>query len=454
MSEGLPPEVEQPFWLSRDWWYRAGHTTVAVWVGTGLAFLATLVAARSLGPTKYGSVVLAVSLAGLIATLLDLTLEEAVVFHGSRLLAAQDLGAFRGLLSAALAIDALNALLVLAAVVSFAGVISAPLSGGNTSPALLRVAALAAFATTLDGTTGAVLLLARRPELRAWMGAWAALVRVAAILIALRLRAGPMAVVSAFAVASAIGAVSQGLVAWRVAHGRWPGREKGARSVRAWARQLIGFGIHTALATSVLAGRGALIPVVFGRLAGVQALGSFSVANLPVSAASVATGGVRMSLFREQAHMSAQGDWSRLRRSVRGHVFIGFAVGVPAAAIGYFLLPWLIPIMYSPAFSGSVTSARILLIAAVLYLALGWTKTLPAATGRPGLRTAVAGVDLGVSVLLVWALAAHESVGAATAVSMSTALLLVAWWLVLRSILTRMKQQGTAHPVADAGTAP
>jgi O-antigen/teichoic acid export membrane protein len=399
-------------------------------------------------------VVLAVSLAGLITTLLDLTLEEAVVFHGSRLLAAQDLGALRGLLSAALAIDALNGLLVLAAVVSFAGVISELLSGGNTSPTLLRVAALAAFATTLDGTTGAVLLLARRPELRAWMGAWAALVRVAAVLIALRLGAGPTAVVSAFAVAAAIGAVSQGMVAWRVAHRRWPAQEKRARSVRLWARPLVGFGIHTALATSVLAGRGALIPVVFGRLAGVQALGSFSVANLPVSAASVATGGVRMSLFREQAHMSAQGDWSRLRRSVRGHVLIGLAVGVPAAGIGYYVMPWLISTMYTPAFSGSVAPARILLIAAVLYLALGWTKTLPAAAGRPGLRTAVAGVDLGVSVLLVWALASHGAVGAAAAVSISTALLAVAWWFVLRSILDRMKQQGGAHVSADAGTAP
>jgi O-antigen/teichoic acid export membrane protein len=110
--------------------------------------------------------------------------------------------------------------------------------------------------------------------------------------------------------------------------------------------------------------------------------------------------------------------------------------------------------MYSPAFSGSVAPARILLIAAVLYLALGWTKTLPAATGRPGLRTAVAGVDLGVSVLLVWALAAHGSVGAATAVSISTAVLVVAWWFVLRSILDRMKQQRSALPIADTGTAP
>ena len=442
--------MNQPFWLTRDWWYRAGHATLAIWIGTALAFVATLVVARSLGPTGYGSVILAVSLASLIFTLLDLTLEEAVVFHGSRLLAGDDIVGLRGLLSAALVIDAFNGILVLAVVVSFAPAISELLSDGSTTPSLLRLASLATFATTMDGTTGAMLLLARRPEMKAWMMAWAAFIRVAAVLAALSLGAGPMAVLLAFAVAAALGAVSQGFLAWRMARHRWATAGEGS-SVRTWMRPLLGFGIHTSLATSVLAGRGALVPVIFGRVAGVQALGLFSVGMLPVSLASIATSGLRMSLFPEQARMATRRDWSGLRRSVRGHTLIGLAVGLPAAAIGYLLLPWLIPILYSPAFSGSVDPARIMLIAAVLYLALGWSKTLPAAVGSPGLRTAVAGLDLGISALLVWTLAAHGSVGAATAVSVSTALLAVAWWLVLRTILRRMRQQDGRLPAPESG---
>jgi O-antigen/teichoic acid export membrane protein len=441
MSEHMPPEIERPFWATRDWWYRAGHATLAMWIGTALAFVATLAVARSLGPGRYGSVILAVSLASLIFTLLDLTLEEAVVFHGSRLLAADDVVGLRGLLRAALMIDALNGILVLAVVVSFTPGISELLSGGNTTPSLLRLAALAAFATTIDGTTGAVLLLARRPEVRAWMTAWVGFVRVAAVVGALSLGASPETALSAFAIAAAIGAASQGFLAWRISRRRWAIAPVRASSVRGWLRPLFGFGIHTSLATSVLAGRGALVPVILGRVAGVQALGQFSVGMLPVSLASIATIGLRMSLFPEQARMSARRDWSGLRRSVRGHTLIGLAVGLPAAAIGYLSLPWLIPILYSPTFSDSVSPARILLVAAVLYLALGWTKTLPAAVGSPGLRTVVAGADLGISALLVWTLATHGSVGAATAVSVSTALLAVAWWLVLRSILTRMRRQ-------------
>jgi hypothetical protein len=69
------------------------------------------------------------------------------------------------------------------------------------------------------------------------------------------------------------------------------------------------------------------------------------------------------------------------------------------------------------------------------------------------LRTAAAGVDLGVSALLVWVLAAHGPVGAATAVSVSTVLLAVVWWFVLRIILNRMKQQGTTLPINDATAA-
>lgn len=441
MSESLPPDIERPFWATRDWWYRAGHTSLGLWLGTALAFVATLLAARALGPLSYGSVILTVSLTGLIFTLLDLTLDEAVVFHGTKLLEAEDVRGLRDLLATALTIDALNGLVVLGATVALASAIAEILAGGLADPSLVRVGALAAFATTLNGTTGGVLMLARRPELRAWMTAWSAGLRVVAVLFALGLRTSPMAVVSAFAGAAAIGAISQGVVAWRVARDRWTIQGGERETSRAsWIGPLVAFGFHSSVATSVLAGRGALLPVVFGRIAGVDALGLFSVGMFPVSAASIATSGLRMSLFPEQARLTAAGDHRGLLQSVRGHVYLGLAVGVPAAIAGYLVLPWLIPLIYSSEFSRSVAPARILLVAAVLYLALGWTKTLPAAVGRPGLRTIVSVADLSVSTLLIWGLAGFGPEGAATAVSIATAILAIVWWFVLRSIEDGMKR--------------
>ena len=73
-----------PFWRTRAWWKRAGRTAIAVYVSTVLAFVGTAVVARGLGPQAFGEVVLAVAVATLIATLLDFTLEEAVVHHGYR----------------------------------------------------------------------------------------------------------------------------------------------------------------------------------------------------------------------------------------------------------------------------------------------------------------------------------------------------------------------------------
>lgn len=433
----MQPTVDLPFWLTRGWLYRTANATLAIWIGTALAFASTVIVARSLGPAGYGSVIMAVSLLTLITTVLDLTLEEAIVFYGSGLIAENDGVGLRRLLSTALRIDVLNGLIVFALVLSLADGIAEFLAGGDTPPSLLRIAAVQAFATTANGTTGAMMLLVRRPELRAWMTSWTALTRIVAVLVALTLHVGPSGVLWAFAAAAAVSSVCQGFVAWHVTRPLWANATGGAASEQAWLRPLVSFSIHTGLATSVLAGRGALIPVIFGRIAGARALGLFNAAMLPVSAASIADGGLRMSLFTEQAAMYAKRRWARLRRSVRGHIVLGFAVGIPAAMIGYILMPWLITTLYSPAYSASASAARILLVTAVVYLALGWTKTLPAAVGRPGLRTAVGGFDLGVSALLVWALAERGAVGAASAIALSSVLLLFAWLFVLRSILLR-----------------
>jgi O-antigen/teichoic acid export membrane protein len=414
---------------------------VAVWIGTGLAFVATLIAARSLGPSQYGAVVLAVSVAAFIFTLLDLTLDEAVVFHGSALLEAGNPGEVRRLIRAALTIDVLNGLFVLSAVLILSEWLSKTLSGSGANPRLLQVAALASFVTTIDGTTGAVLLLARKSALRAWMGAWVSFLRVVAVLFAVMMGASPMAVLVAFLIASALGSASLAFAAWRVAQEQLGSSVSPAREDRRWPMTLTRFGIHTAVTTSILAGRGSLVPVVIGRAAGVEALGLFTVGMLPVSLAGMATSGLRLSLFPEQARLSAKGDWLGLKKSIRGHTWIGLVVGVSAAAIGYVLLPWLIPTLYSSAFTGSVTPARILLVAAVFSLAFSWAKTLAAAVGRPALRTIVSCVDLVVSITLIRLLADRGATGAAIATSLSVIFLAVAWWLVADSIINRMARE-------------
>ena len=450
MSEELDPSLHEPFWLSREWWLRAGRATAAVWIATVIAFLGTVIAARELGPTGYGSMLLAISVASLVATLLDLTLEEAIVHHGSRLLKNGATLELRRLLRTAVWIECVNGLAVLVLTVALASMLGTLISGDEASAGLVRIAAISIFFSTFNGTIGAVFLLDGRPDLRAWLDTWGAFVRLATIAIAITVEADPASILIAFAVAAAIGALTQGAVAWRRVRRRWAPRVVATDVRTAWLGPLVRFGIHSGIATSVLAGRGALLPIIFGRIAGAHALGLLNAGMLPVNAAAVASAGLRMSLLPEQAKLAASGDWATLRRSIRGHMSIGVLLAAPAAGVGFFVMPWLITTLYSPAFGGSVEAARILLLAAVIQFALSWTKTLPGAIGRPQLRTWIAAIDLAVSASLVWALADSGVVGAAGALVISTAAVAAVWIYVIQVRSTRWTtSNGSRTPSRD-----
>ena len=93
------------------------------------------------------------------------------------------------------------------------------------------------------------------------------------------------------------------------------------------------------------------------------------------------------------------------------------AIGLPAAVAGWFLLPVIVPALYSGQFEDAIGPARILLIAAVVHLALAWSKMFLPAIGRPGLQTAY---EVAFAVLLIAGIAllgGFEATGAAIAVS-------------------------------------
>jgi O-antigen/teichoic acid export membrane protein len=408
-----PGEGSPPFWRTRAWWNRAGRTAIAVYLATVLAFVGTLVVARGLGPYEYGTVVLAVAIATLLATLLDLTLEEAVVHHGYRAVAAGDAAGVLGLVRASLILDVAIGIVVSASVVVLAAPLADLASAGRLDPGLVRLAALVTLASTADSTMSGVLQVAGRPDLRGWVMAWTNLARLAGVLVAVQIGTAE-AIIVAYAAGNAVGTIGHGLVAWRLARRRWPARVN-SRALRVPLRELIRFGFHTSITTSVAAANGALIPVLLGRLAGPTAVGVFRIAMFPVFLADSVSGPIRLVLYPEQARLSAQGDLAQLRRAIRGHTLAALALSLPFAVAGWFALPWLLPLFFSDQFDAAVLPARILLIAAVVRFSGAWFKTLPAALGRPQLRTALAILELVVMILLLIVLGGHGSVGAAIA---------------------------------------
>jgi O-antigen/teichoic acid export membrane protein len=260
---------------------------------------------------------------------------------------------------------------------------------------------------------------------------------------------GPAAVVAAYVLAAAAQSIAQGVVAWRLAIRHWMKAEKPADSH--WLRPLAVFGVHTSVTTSLLATDKSLIPIILGAVAGPATAGVFNIALLPITIAGLATAPIRMLLFPEQSRLAAAGDVGALRRSVRGYTGIGLAVGVPAAIAGFFLLPWLIPALFSDQFSDAVEPARIMLLSGVISLAIfGWAKTLPAAIGKPQLRTLISVLYLVLSVGLTAALApAHGATGAAIANAVASTVTAAAWLLIAKRSLRQLAGAQPVSPVAS-----
>jgi O-antigen/teichoic acid export membrane protein len=442
LHAGEPPTPPPPFWKTRAWWSRAWRTMIAVYLATALAFLSTVVVARALGPTDFGTVVLAVAVATLLATFLDLTLEEAVVHHGYRALAEGDTEGLLGLIRASLLLDIAIGIVVSGSVVLLAAPLADVASAGRLDPELVRLAALVTLASTADSTMSAVLLVGGRPDLRGWLMAATSVARLAALLVAIEIGTVEAVIVS-YAIGNAVGAIAQALVAWRVVWRPWAA-EAGSRELRVPVGKLVRFGFYTSVSTSLAAAHGSLIPVVLGRVAGPTAVGIFRVAMFPVFLVNSASGPVRLVLFPEQARLVAEGDIAQVRYAIRSHTLAALALSIPFAVAAWFVLPWLLPFIFSEQFEEAVEPARILLVAAIVHFSGAWFKTLPAALGKPQLRTALALLELVLMVALLVVLGGEGSKGAAIAFSVASVVSAAAAIASVHVVLRREEATSTA----------
>ena len=436
MNEAPPPPHDvEPYWHRRSWWLRTGRSGIVMFVGTGFGFFTTIVVGRALGPGNLGLLALATVTVASIATFLDFSLEEAVVHHGARLIAEERPGEVRALLRTSLKLDAAVGATVFAALMLLASPIADFVSHGALPSLLIRLAALEVLTTTVNGTTGAALLLGGQSALRAAAMAWTTLLRLVSVVVAVRMfSGGAEAVLWGYIAGSGLGAASQLLLARRTARA-WGGPRAGRRPVG--MRSLAGFGLHSSVTTTVVAARAAIVAVILGRTAGAAGIGLLAVAMLPVILAAIATAPLRIMMFPEQATLAAQGRLDVLWRGVRAYTGAALAIGTVAAVVGYLILPSLIPWVYSEGFRRAVAPARILLPAAVVTLAVAWAKALPAAVGRPQIRTWVSVGELIVTAIVVGALAHRGALGAATAISVSTVAGGIVWWLIAQRMLAR-----------------
>jgi O-antigen/teichoic acid export membrane protein len=442
----LPDLNEGPFWANRVWWRRAGSASIGVWGSAALMMISGVVVARALGPSGYGSVVLAIAVVSLITTFLDLTLEPGIIHHGFRALAAGDVRGLRTMLRIALLVDFGMGLLVGGLIFALAGPLTDAFANGELDPSLVRIAVVVIIAATIDGTTGAVLLLANRPDLRGWTMFAAGLARLVAVVIAVQLGGGTHEVLVAYATSAFAGSAFQAYVAWRVGWSRWRSADSEPR-VREWLRKLISFGIYSSLTTTIQGAERSVVPLVLGSLSGAAAVGIFNVALLPVTLAALATQPLRIALFPEQARQAAVHDHQGLRKTIRGVTTIGLAVALPAAVAGWFLLPVLFPAIYSDQFESATSAGRILLGTAVIQVVFAWAKSFFPAIGRPGIQTVYATAFAVLVIAGMALLGGSGSTGAATAYTVAFVVTNVPLFFVANRLLDEMKQGEKAQAI-------
>ena len=423
------------FWTSRRWWRRASHTAAGVWIANGLSILGTIVAARALGPSEYGSVLLALAAVHALSIFLDVTFEEATNFYGNRALQDGDMAGLRALLRLSLRVDIAIGVVVTVLVVALSGILADLASAGQLDPTLVQISALSVLVTTADSTAFAALAMARRVDLRARALAATSVFRLIGVIIAVQL-GGAEAVAISYVLGGAAGSVVLARYAWREGWRRWAPQAPSEPEQRpVGTRELIRFGVHSSLASSVQSVSGTLVPVILARAAGTAAVGIYRVARLPIVAANTLQAPMRLAMFPEQAQLVAEGRMADVRRSTRAYTLIAFGIGLVAAPIAWFAMPWLIPFLYSSSFESAVTPARIMLIAAVFNLAFLWRKTLLAALGRPEIRTRLVAVEVVVILSVLLVLADRGAEGAAIAASAGAVAAGLAWVMVAPGLL-------------------
>ena len=382
----------QPYWRRRLWWRRAGLTSVAFWASTAVAFATTVVLARMLGPADYGVVVLALAAGAVLSTFLDISLEDALVYFGSRKLAVAEPG-LRALFRFAARLDLLLGAAVTVVLLLAADLIATVFTAGRVDADLVRLGILVAAVATVDGTTGAA------------------------------------------------GAAVQAYLAWRHAWLRWPHEPQASVA----ARPLIRFAALSSLSGSVTSASAAVLPLLLARLFDARSVGRFAVAAAPLLFAGLLSGPIRLALMPEQTERLAQSS-GRGRRDLGRLVLAAVVASAVTIGAGLLVLPTAVPLLFGRAYEDAVPLALVILVGVLGVNISSAAKLFVLAAGRAGIRAAMAGVELLLVLVLVAAAAQGGQLRAAAAGYAAALLLVAALWCAVALSLRRRSGAATLEP--------
>jgi O-antigen/teichoic acid export membrane protein len=407
--------------------WRRSATAIGTYVAAGLGFLTTVVATRELGVHDYAKFAAVVAATAFFQSLLDLTIEEALVKFGFRYTEARSWGRLRRLFALAVGFKLAGGFLAALAVCALAP-FSADVWGTGGVVVPMLVASLIPLAQAPENVAAGAIILRGRYDIR---GAFLAIsMGLRLIGLAIGCRYGVLGGVIGMVVAQVIATAAIGAVGI-AAFLRFPPTP--SEPLGEDVAGLRSFLFSSTLASSLDSARGALGTSLVPTVSPIVEAAYFRNAQAPATGLAALSGPARLVMLTEQTRDFEAGRRERVMRMLNRYVAGTAALMVVAVPVLWILMPFLIGLFYGHDFRVHATdAARLVLVAAALQLVWGWTKSFPVSIGRPGLRVIVQSIEIAVFVPLLLLFASHwGATGAAGAMLVSTAVFCAVWTFVL-----------------------
>jgi O-antigen/teichoic acid export membrane protein len=409
---------------SRLFWRRSA-AAAGTYASAALGFGATVVALHVFSTETFGLYALVLAMTAFVQSLLDLTVEEALVKFGFRYTTREEWGRLRRLFESAIAFKLAGgvlATLLLLAIAPFADALLH--KDGLTTP--LLIAAFIPLAQCTENVGGVAIVLRGRYDIRAFFLFVSMALRFTAI--AIFASQGLNATMAAMVVAQVIATTAISAAGWGAFH-RFP--QRASVSLSDERRDILSFVGQSTAATAVISLTAPLSLLVLGRVSTTTEVAYFRAAMSPQQAFAVVSAPARLILLTEQTRAWERGSRDAVFNGIRRYM-LGMS-GLAAVILPPLLVftPELARLLFSAKNVGAVDATRIVIVAGALRMVYGWTKSFPVSIGRPALRIWTHGVELLVLIPLV-AILGREwgATGAASAV-LASSVAFCAYWTFL-----------------------
>ncbi len=425
--------------------WRRSAAAAGTYASAALGFLATVVALHVFSTETFGRYALVLAATAFFQSLLDLTVEEALVKFGFRYITREDWGRLRRLFASAIAFKLVGGVLATGLLLAIAPAANSLLhKHGLTTP--LLIASLLPLAQCTENVGGVAIILRGRYDIRAFFLFVSMALRFTAI--AVGAPHGLNATITAMVAAQAVATIAISVAGW-IAYHRFP--QHPSVPLGPERRGILSFVAQSSIATAVISLTTPLSLLVLGRVASTKQVAWFRAAMSPQQAFAVVSAPARLILLTEQTRAWERGTrdavFAGIRRYMLGMTVVAGAILVPLLVF----TPELAKLLFSAKNAGAVDATRIVIVAGALRMVYGWTKSFPVSIGRPGLRIWTHGLEMLVLVPLVGVLGAKwGATGAAWAVLAASIAFCLAWTFLFLRIRREPAPAPSAGPPLEA----